>query len=440
MRLVSYDRALEQVGYGRFQRRLLWICGLGWAADAMEVMLISFALPAMGAEWSLGAAKKGLLATAIFVGMFVGALFWGRLADRIGRKGAFVATIAVDSIFGLASAFAPSFPVFLALRALTGFGVGGTLPVDYGMFTEYVPAQDRGKRLVLLESFWALGTVAAAGMAWLIVPRLGWRALFAVSAVPGLLLFLVRSSVPESPRFLLASGRGGEARAILERVAAVNGSTLPEGDLEAPDTASGRAIDLFAPRLRRTTFLLWLVWFTISVGYYGAFTWLPSWLRSKGVSLPALYPYATLMALAQLPGYFSAAYLVERWGRRTTLGVYLAGSGLGALGFAFAVSPASVAVAAALLSFFALGAWGALYAYTPEAYPTKIRTTGIGAASGMTRLAGIVAPSVGALAAGGAGASLLTPLAVFACAYFAGSAGAFMLPHETRNAELEDAV
>jgi putative MFS transporter len=405
----------------------------------MEVMLISFALPAMGAEWSLGAAQKGALATAIFVGMFVGALFWGRLADRLGRKGAFIATIAIDSIFGLASAFAPSFPVFLGLRALTGFGVGGTLPVDYGMFTEYVPAKDRGKRLVLLESFWAFGTLVAAALAWLIVPRLGWRALFAVSAVPGLLLFLVRSSVPESPRFLIASGRGEEARAILAKVAKINGSSLPEGPLSAPaDGASGRAVDLFSPALRRTTALLWLVWFTISIGYYGAFTWLPSWLRSKGVPLPAVYPYATLMALAQLPGYFSAAYLVERWGRRATLGFYLAGSGLAALAFAFAASPFQVAAAAAVLSFFALGAWGALYAYTPEAYPTVVRTTGIGAASGMTRLAGMVAPSIGAFAAGGG--SLVGPLAVFACAYFTGSVGSFLLPHETRDEELDDAL
>ncbi len=443
MRLVSYDRALEQVGYGRFQRRLLWICGLGWAADAMEVMLVSFALPSMSAEWSLGAAEKGLLATAIFVGMFVGALFWGRLADRLGRKGAFVATIAVDSVFGLASAFAPSFTVFLLLRTLTGFGVGGTLPVDYGMFSEYVSASGRGRRLVLLESFWALGTIVAAALAWLLVPRLGWRALFAVSAVPGVLLFFVRGRVPESPRFLLAAGKRAEARAVLARVAAVNGRSLDDAELEAPsEAAPGRAVDLFAPRLRRTTVLLWLIWFTISVGYYGAFTWLPSWLRSKGVPLPAVYPYAFLMALAQLPGYFSAAFLVERWGRRATLGVYMALSGLGALAFAFAASPVSVALAAAVLSFFALGAWGALYAYTPEAYPTPIRTTGIGAASGMTRIAGIVAPSVGVLAAGASGGngSMVGPLAIFACAYLSGGLGAFLLPRETRDEALEDIV
>jgi len=482
MRHLSLDPLVEQAGYGPFQRRLLWVCGLGWAADAMEVMLVSFALPAMAAEWSLTAAQKGLLATALFVGMFAGALIWGRLSDLVGRKFGFMATIGVDSLFGLLSAFSPNFAVFLVLRMLTGFGVGGTLPVDYAVFAEFLPAKDRGKRLVLLESFWALGTIAAAGLAWLLVPHLGWRALFVVSALPGLLLFAVRSYIPESPRYLAVSGKFDEAVRIIEQVARYNGKELkvqaPEvlkqflsngagQDMSGQDrslqdrtgqvrTAQDRASEdkpvqekalqgplpsrvgaLFSQELRRTTLLLWVIWFLISIGYYGIFTWLPSWLRTKGFALPAVYPYSFFMALAQLPGYFSAAYLVEKIGRRVTLGLYLAGSGLGAIAFSLAVSPAGIVGAALVLSFFALGAWGALYAYTPEAYPTIIRTTGIGSASGMTRIAGMLAPFIGALLSG---SSLIAALSVFAAAYGLAAFSAFILPHETWGAKLEDGV
>ncbi len=454
MRHLSLDSLVEQAGYGRFQRRLLWVCGLGWAADAMEVMLVSFALPAMTAEWALSAAQKGLLATALFVGMFAGAIVWGRLSDIAGRKLGFIATIGIDSIFGLLSAFSPNFGVFLVLRMLTGFGVGGTLPVDYAVFAEFLPAKDRGKRLVLLESFWAFGTLAAAGAAWLVVPRLGWRALFALSALPGLLLFAVRTYVPESPRYLAVSGKVDEALRILETVARINGTRL---DSQARATLQGliaeaetvdrsgtssvsamqksRLSDLFAKNLWQTTILLWIIWFFISIGYYGIFTWIPSWLRTKGFALPAVYPYSFFMALAQLPGYFSAAYLVEKIGRRFTLGIYLAGSGLGALAFSLAVSPSGIVAAALVLSFFALGAWGALYAYTPEAYPTIIRTTGIGSASGMTRIAGMIAPFVGALLSG---ASLAAALMVFAAAYGLAALSAFVLPHETWGTALED--
>jgi MFS transporter, putative metabolite:H+ symporter len=143
-----------------------------------------------------------------------------------------------------------------------------------------------------------------------------------------------------------------------------------------------------------------------------------------------------------VPGYFSAAWLVEKWGRRKTLGAYLLASGVFAWLFALAVTPASVVLTAVFLSFFALGAWGALYAYTPEAYPTAIRTTGIGAASAMTRIAGAIAPSIGVMVAGGAsgaGWSLALPLAVFALAYALGGIGAFFLP-ESKDAALEDSV
>jgi MFS transporter, putative metabolite:H+ symporter len=444
MRALSYEEALAGVGYGTFQRKLLLICGLGWAADAMEVLLVSFAMPSMAAEWSLSKAQTGLLATAIFIGMLAGALFWGRLADRVGRRVCFMLTIAFYSLFGALSALSPSFGIFLALRILTGFGVGGALPVDYGMFSEYLPPENRGRRLVFLEAFWALGSILAAGIAWLIVPSFGWRWMFAFSALPGFILLAARRGVPESPRFLFSRGRSAEARAVLERVAAVNGTALPEGELALParQKKAGFA-DLLAPKLRRTTLLLWLIWFLISIGYYGAFTWLPSWFRAKGFALPSVYLNSFIMALAQVPGYFSAAWLIERWGRRWTLGAYLVLSGAFAWLFALAATPATVVGAAIFLSFFALGAWGALYAYTPEAYPTSIRATGIGTASAMTRIAGAIAPSIGAMVAAGAsgaGGSLALPLAVFAIAYATAGLGSFCLPRESRNAALEDSV
>ncbi|MCB9129068.1 MAG: MFS transporter [Ardenticatenales bacterium] len=231
---LTYDDAINAVGFGNFQRKLMVICGLGWAADAMEILIIAFAIPAIALEWGITASQKGLLASAIFLGMLAGAWFWGGLADRIGRKVGFMATIGVDSIFGLLSALSPNFIVLLILRTITGFGVGGTLPVDYSMFAEYLPQEKRGRYLVLLESFWALGTIVVAGLAWLLVPTLGWRALLAVSAIPGLIILWIRRYIPESPRYLLVSGKPEEARAVLERVARENGTTLPEGELIVP--------------------------------------------------------------------------------------------------------------------------------------------------------------------------------------------------------------
>ncbi len=438
MQTITFDQAIEHIGFGRFQKKLMVICGLGWAADAMEVLLIAFALPAIGQEWQISNAQKGLLGTAIFIGMLTGAWLWGWLSDRIGRKTGFISTVAIDSVFGLLSAFSPSFIWLVILRALTGFGVGGTLPVDYSIFAEYLPAKKRGRYLVLLESFWALGTIAAAGLAWLVVPRLGWRWLLGLSALPGFIIFFIRRHVPESPRYLLVSGKKDQARDVLAHIARQNGTDLPEGELVSPPaTRRGRIRDLWTPSLFRATSLLWLIWFTISLGYYGVFIWLPSYFKLKGMALLPVYQNTFLMALAQLPGYFSAAYLVERWGRRITLGIYMISSGIFTFLFALATSLPLVVAMAVWMSFFALGAWGALYAFTPEAYPTILRGTGMGAASGMTRIAGAIAPSLGAVLMS---ESLAVPLTVYALAYLIGGLAAFALPMETRQKPLQDVL
>ena len=435
---MTYDQAIEQAGFGRFQKKLMAICGIGWAADAMEVLLISFILPAIGEEWGLSNPQKGLLGTAVFVGMLAGAWGWGWISDRIGRKLGFVFTVAIDSIFGLLSAFSPSFTWLLILRAITGIGVGGTLPVDYSIFAEYLPSKSRGRYLVLLESFWALGTIAAAGLAWLIVPRVGWRWLLAISALPGILIFFIRRSIPESPRYLLVTGKSEQARQVLEQVARENGRELRATEiLPPPQAARGQVRDLWSPDLRRTTWMLWVIWFTISLGYYGVFTWLPSYFRSKGMALLPVYQNTFILALAQLPGYFSAAYLVERLGRRITLGFYLVASGVFTYLFAVATSLPLVVGMAIWMSFFTLGAWGALYAYTPEVYPTTLRTTGIGAASGWTRIAGAIAPTLGAALMG---VSLAIPLTFYAISFILGGVTAFFLPMETNQAPLKDTL
>ena len=437
-RTVPFNDAIEEVGYGRFQKRLMWICGLGWAADAMEVLLIAFALPAIGEEWGLSPEQKGFLSTAIFLGMLFGALVWGRISDKLGRKLGFMATIGIDSGFGLLSAFAPNFPLLVIFRSLTGFGVGGTLPVDYSIYSEYLPTEKRGRRLVILESFWALGVIVAAGLAWLIVPTLGWRWLLAVSALPGLIVFIIRKNVPESPRYLLSQGKADEAMDVLKHVAEVNGVKLGFEGLAPLAVQKTTIQDIMRPKYRKATVLLWTVWFFISLGYYGVFTWLPNYLSSTGLGLMPVYQRTFILALAQIPGYFSAAWLVEKIGRRKTLGLYLLGSGIFTYFFAAASSASFLVFMGIWMSFFALGAWGALYAYTPEVYPTPLRATGMGSASAMTRIAGAMAPMIGGWLI--LDNQFFLALLVFSGSYFLASAASFLLPVDMKDQPLEDVV
>lgn len=436
---LTVQQAIDRVGFGRFQHRLLAVCGLTWAADAAEVLLIAFALPAIIDDFGLSTLAASLVVTATFVGMLFGAWFWGSVSDRIGRRTGFLWTVGIFAVFGTASALAPNVAWLIVLRALTGFGLGGALPLDFSLYAEYLPSENRGRRLVLLESFWALGTIIAAGLAWFLVPRFGWRPLLASTALMAGLVYWIRLYVPESPRYLAARGRAEEARAVLAEIAERNGTDLPtQLAIEVPEqTDDTTPKTLWTPRFRRRTAMLWAAWFGISLGYYGMFTWLPDVLVDRGFTFVSTYRYTFILALAQVPGYFSAAWLVERWGRKGTLASYLAVSGVFTFLFAAVSATPLIVASAVLMSFFSLGAWGALYAYTPELYPTQVRATGVGWASGMTRIAGSLAPIIGGLLLP---VSLVAALGVYAVAFVAAGAVVLTLGVETRGRPLEDAI
>ncbi|UBV45076.1 MFS transporter (plasmid) [Deinococcus taeanensis] len=441
---LSVDAAINQLGLGAFQWRLLLICGLTWAADAMEVLLMGFALPGISASFGFpaGASQAKWLLSATFAGMFLGAWFWGWVADRLGRRTVFLTTVSLGVVFGLLGAFAPGLTWLVAARFLTGFAIGGTLPVDYSMMAEFVPTAWRGRFLVYLESFWALGTVLVAALAWglssLMPPGEAWRWLLGLAALPGLFGLLARLGVPDSPRSLLVRGQGAAAREALERVARLNGRALPPQPLAVPVAAAHvHPTQLFSGSTGRRTLLLAAVWFGLSLGYYGIFSWLPSFLRAQGLELGAVYRTTLLLALAQVPGYVLAAVLVERIGRRATLVGYLVASAAGAYLFLGAGSPGLVLATSALLSFALLGAWGALYAYTPELYPTPLRTTGMGFVSGMARLASVLSPSLGALLLTG---QLPVALTLFAGCFLLAALCAWAIGVETRGQDLQDRV
>jgi MFS transporter, putative metabolite:H+ symporter len=434
---LPIDDAIDRIGFGRFQKRLLAVCGVTWAADAAEVFLIAFALSGFSEEFGLSTAQAGLVVSSTFLGMLLGAWFWGTVSDRIGRRTGFQITIAIFAVAGVASAFAPNAIWLAVLRMITGFGLGGALPLDFSLFAEFLPRRNRGRWLVLLESFWGVGTLAAAGLAWLLVPTLGWRYLMATSAVAGLFVLWVRMRVPESPRWLMTKGREAEAREVLNTVAETNGAPRLEQPLAPPPPAPevGPA-DLLRDRLRRITIVNWTAWFLIAFSYYGIFVWLPTILKDE-YGFVSSYAYVFFLVAVQMPGYFSAAWLVEKWGRKPTLTVYLGASAVATFAWALVESSAAVFVAAGFMSFFTLGAFATLYTYTPETYPTTLRTTGMGSASGWARVGGFIAPYVGGVLID---ASLVLALSVFAAAFLVNAIVIGLLAHETKGRDLADTL
>ena len=398
--VATLHQRLDAVPLSRFHWKLLLVSGLGWMFDAMDILVVGAVVAAVSREWGLDATQSQWINTANVAGLFFGALASGWLADRFGRKTVFQLTLLVYSIFTGLSAAATGVAALMLLRFLAGLGLGGELPVASTLVSEFAPAPHRGRLVVLLESFWAYGSVLAALIGFLVVPNLGWRVALLMGALPALYVFVVRRALPESPRYLLAHGRAAEAEAVVRQVEHAAGVTAPSATTpSAPPIAPATRVnvaELFAPRYLRRTLVLWALWATMNFSYYGIFLWLPLQFVRKGFSLHDALLFNLIIALAQIPGYFTAAYLVERWGRRVTLVTFLLAAAIGAYFFGQVALVAQDVPAilwwGSVISFFNLGAWGVVYTYTPELYPTRLRATGAGWAAACGRVFAFLAP------------------------------------------------
>ncbi|HLO13155.1 MAG TPA: MFS transporter [Pseudoneobacillus sp.] len=391
-------------------RKLLSIAGLGWMFDAMDVGILSFIIAALKTEWNLTVEQMAWIGSINSIGMAVGALLFGVLADRIGRKNVFIITLLLFSVGSGVSAFATTLSFFLILRFLIGMGLGGELPVASTLVSEAVPAEKRGKVVVLLESFWAGGWLVAALISYFVIPKFGWQAALLISAIPAFYGLFLRLKLPDSPRFTSLNPK--EKISVLESMK-----------------------KLWSKEYARRTMMLWILWFCVVFSYYGMFLWLPSVMVMKGFSLIKSFQYVLIMTLAQLPGYFTAAWLIEKMGRKFVLITYLVGTALSAYFFGVADSLALLITSGIFLSFFNLGAWGALYAYTPEQYPTIIRGTGAGMAASFGRVGGILGPLlVGYLVAQKQNMSII--FTIFCAAILIGAAAVLFMGQETKNKEL----
>ncbi len=391
-------------------KKLLGIAGTAWMFDAMDVGILSFVIAAVALDWGLTPEQSGWIGSMNSIGMAVGAFGFGILADRIGRKNVFMITLVLFSVASGLSAFTTGLGAFLVLRFLVGAGLGGELPVASTLVSESVEAHERGKMVVLLESFWAAGWLLAALIAYFIIPDYGWRIALILTALPAFYAIYLRRNLPDSPVYVQS---GEPKQSIVEKIKLV-----------------------WSKQYAKRTTMLWIVWFTVVFSYYGMFLWLPSVMMMKGFDMIQSFGYVLLMTLAQLPGYFTAAWLIERAGRKFVLSTYLIGTALSALAFGMAVSGSMLLTFGALLSFFNLGAWGALYAYSPEQYPTAIRATGSGMAASIGRIGGIFGPLlVGSLVAKGIGFPII--FGIFCGSILIGVAAVILLGTETKQTQLE---
>ncbi|PWZ54985.1 Organic cation/carnitine transporter 7 [Zea mays] len=410
METYTTDDALTLMGFGKFQALVLAYAGMGWVAEAMEVMLLSFLGPVVREEWNVSPQDESLLSSVVFAGMLIGACAWGFISDRYGRKTVLLLSTLLTSGLGLLSALSINYLCLLVLRFFVGIGVGSG-HVFSSWFLEFVPAGNRGTWMAVLSA-------------------LSWRWLLALSSLPCFLLLLFFRITPESPRYLCAQNRMTDARFVLERMAIANQAALPMGvltyhqetktecithvsedehlipvrekehtDRNAISSKSGAVAvlhKLLSHNLLKSTLLLWFVYYASSFAYYGI-TLLTSQLSDVNRSCKSDLVFEVHQNNGNL---YKDTFI-------TSLAARACGT----------------------------GATTTLCLYAPEVYPTYVRSTGVGIATAIGKIGGVICPlvAVGMLRS----CHQMEAVLVFELVLFLAGVSCILFPVETKGREMD---
>ncbi|GLF84374.1 MFS transporter [Bacillus safensis] len=429
---------MESVPFSRWHLKPRIIMGSATFFDAFDALSLAFVLPVLIGMWNLSPAQIGLLIGSGYIGQAIGAIFFGWLAERRGRVFSAKWTVFLMSIMSIACVFSGNFMALFIFRFIQGIGVGGEVPVAASYINELSRAQGRGRFFMLYEMIFPLGLMISAQIGAFVVPSFGWKWMFLIGGIGGLIVFVFFFMLRESPRWLISKGRLDEAERIIEEIEASTDKRMPVANQVSSSTEKGDWKELFSTFYRKRTLVVWGLWFSAYFVSNGLNNWLPSLYNTVyhlpvGDSLRA----ASLTNILQTIGVFACAFLIDKVGRKrwATIAFVLTGVLLTALWISGATSPESVIY----LGSAAYGMMGTitvlLYLYTPEIYPTRMRVIGTAFATAWLRLASAIAPIMIGFILEVSGVS--TIFILFASVTVVGAILAFKMI-ETREKVLED--
>lgn len=386
---------LDRLPASRFHFTVLIVAALSLFFDTLDTVVTGFAFAAFREEWHLGGLALGVTSAIGLAGYLVGSVLVGFAADRWGRKAVMMGTLILYSAFSASRAFAPGIEVFAVLNFFTWLFVGMESCVVPPYLAELWPSRLRGRFNGLMMGFFAVGIALSPVWALFLLPNVGWRWTLGLTAPFALLIGAMRTLLPESPRWLMSQGRAAEAEAVVAsieaRVASSTGGVLPPvAPLPPmPPATAVRRRDILAPGMLPITLMLWLVWFTEYGVLYTFQSVLPTLLAMDGFSIVRSTQFSVVIFSGFVPGYMLSGYFLDLVDRKYWLMLSFAGIGISGTLFGYATTPAEIMACAWFTAFFLGNGSTAIYTFTPELYPTAIRTTAMGMASAWGRAGGI---------------------------------------------------
>ncbi|MEV0336169.1 MFS transporter [Nocardia sp. NPDC050717] len=437
---------LERLPMSRWHVKARVIVGAVTFFDGFDQLMIAYSLPELAPKWGLSSAAIAWVIAIGGIGMLAGALGGGWLADRVGRLNVIMGSLALYALMSLGMAFTDSLVLFLVFRFVQGIGLGAEVPVAASYIGEITKAHRRGRFVLMYEVIFPIGLVASAVVSAWVVPNFGYKVLFALGALPVLLLPLLRN-LPESPRWLASRGRLAEAEAAMEaieeEIATRYGKTLPPATpLPAVEVEVKRArfVELFHGVYLRRTLMLAAIWLTAYFVNYGIASWLPTlYHKAFDLDVDTALRYSIVTSVAGLVGCVVVALLIDGVGRRVCISVsmVLCSTMLFMLAAVGTGSATQVLFWSAGSALFVFAVNMALYVYAAELYPTRMRALGCAFGGAAGRLGIIVGPLVVGFVVG-TGSSLTVLFVMFGLVALVGAAVVALFAVETKERTLEE--
>lgn len=396
MRKIDVHKMVDEARFNSFHWKVLFWCALIIIFDGYDLVIYGVVLPLLMKEWNLTPVEAGTLGSYALFGMMFGALIFGPMSDRFGRKRVIAICVVLFSFFTFINGFARNPTEFAICRFIAGLGIGGVMPNVVALMTEYSPKKLKTTLVAIMFSGYSVGGMLSAGLGMTLIPSFGWESVFFVAGIPLLLLPLIMAQLPESIGFLVHKGRGAEAGRFLARLQpGFRPAPTDFYDMPTGKTSQVPLVALFKHRRALSTVMFWIAFFMCLLMVYALASWLPKLMTEAGYGLGSSLSFLLVLNFGAIFGAVGGGFIADRLHLKNVLVVFfvIAAFSISLLGFK---SPTPVLyLLVAVAGATTIGSQILLYAYVAQFYPLAIRSTGIGWASGVGRTGAIVGPILG---------------------------------------------
>ena len=395
---TNAEQMVEKAKFNKFHRMLLFWGALLMLFDGYDLVVYGAVVPTLMEEWGISAVQAGMYGSYALFGMMFGALIFGTLADKIGRKKIIMICVFIFSLFMLLAALAPTPEIFGLFRFITGLGLGGMMPNVIGLISEYSPEGTRSRMIATIMAGYSVGGVAAALLSMLLISSFGWESVFFFGALPLLFLPFLAKSLPDSVGSLVAKN---DYKGIQKILVKINPAYTPSENerfiLNKPKEDSSPVKNLFTEKRGFLTVMIWLTYFMSLLMIYGLNTWLPKFMTEAGFPLGSSLSFLLALNVGATVGAILMGWLADRWGVGRALILFFVIATISITSLGFATNMVLLYVMVAIAGAATVGTQNLTHSYTSQFYPITMRSTALGWALAVGRIGGILGPTIGGI-------------------------------------------